>query len=97
MLTSNELKLLLSKTPKFLPTLKSVNPKVIAGDSNVFRYRLIKTFNRFVCKDFIQQAKVNSDAAGIIRWKPKQFPHSPDFYAKYNDGFFDVLKPSGFV
>ena len=83
--------------PKFLPTPKSVNPKAIKGDCNVFGYRLIKTFNRFVCKYFIQQAKVNSDAAGIIRWKPKQFSHSPDFNAKYNDGFFDVLKPSGFV
>lgn len=97
LLTSNELRQLLSKTPKFLPTPKILKPKAIAGDCDVFGYRLIKTFNRFVCKDFIEQAKVNSDAAGIFPWKPKQFPHPPDFYAKYNADFFVTSKPSGFV
>jgi hypothetical protein len=56
-------------------------------------YRLIKTFNRFVCKEFIQHAKVNSDAAGIIKWKP----HSPDFYAKHNACFFNASEASGFI
>ena len=64
LLTSNKLRQLLSKTPKFLPTPKSLKP--IAEDCDIFGYRLIKTSNRFVCWDFIQQAKVNSDAAGII-------------------------------
>jgi hypothetical protein len=36
-------------------------------------------------------------AAGIIKWKPKQFPHSPDFYAKYNAGFFIASEASGFI
>ena len=97
LLTSNELRRLLSKTPKFLPTPKRLAPSSIASDCDVFGYRLIKTFNRFVCKEFIQQAKVNSDAAGIIKWKPKQFPHSPDFYAKYNAGFFNASEASGFI
>ena len=97
LLTSNELRLLLSKTPKFLPTPKRLAPNSTAEDCDVFGYRLIKTFNRFVCKEFIQHAKVESDAAGIIKWKPKQFPHPSDYYAKYNADFFNALDASGFV
>ena len=29
------------------------------------------TFNRFVCQDFIERAKVNSKLAWIVPWKPK--------------------------
>ena len=67
LLTSNKLRQLLSKTPKFLPTPKSLKPKTIAEDCDIFGYRLIKTFNCFVCRDFIQQTKINLDAAGIIK------------------------------
>ena len=44
----------------------------------------------------LQQAKV-TDAAGIFKWKPKQFPHSVGFYAKYNDHCFDTSQASEFV
>ena len=34
--------------------------------------------------------------AGIIQWKPAQFPYTADYYARYTSEFFDVSKPSGF-
>lgn len=97
LLTSNEMRQLLSKTPKFLPTPRRLRPISIAQDCDVFGYRLIKTFNRFVCRESIQHAKACSDDAGIVRWKPKPFPHSPDYYAQYNAGFFNALEASGFI
>jgi hypothetical protein len=63
LLTSNDLKRVLSKTPKFRPTPNRIKPKTVASDCDLFGHRLIKTFNRFVYKDFIQQAKVNSKRA----------------------------------
>ena len=97
LLTSYELKRVLSKTPKFRPTPNIIKAKTVASDCDLFGQRLIKTFNRFVCKDFIQRAQVNSDLAGIVPWKPKQFPHSPDYYARHNRDYFDISKPSGYV
>jgi hypothetical protein len=87
----------LSKTPKFRPTPHIVKPKTVASDCDVLGFRIIKTFNRFVCKDFIERAKVNSKLAGIVPWKPKQFPHSKDYYATHNRDYFDTSKPSGYV
>ena len=66
LLTSNELKRVLSKTPKFRPTPSTIRPSTVAGDCDILGHRLIKTFNRFVCKDFIEQAQVNSELAGIV-------------------------------
>ena len=97
LLTSNDLKRVLSKTPKFRPTPNRIKSKTAASDCDLFGHRLIKTFNRFVCKDFIQQAKVNSKLAGIAPWKPKQFPHSADYNTNYIQDFFDTSKPSGYV
>jgi hypothetical protein len=97
LLTSNELKCVLSKTPKFRPTPNIIKPTTIAGDCDILGHRLIKTFNRFVCKDFIKRAKVNSQLAGIVPWKPKQFPHPMDYYAQHNRDYFDTSKPSGYV
>ena len=71
LLTSNELTRVLSKTPKFRPTPRIIKPTTVAGDCDILGHRLIKTFNRFVCKDFIERAKVNSKLAGIVPWKPK--------------------------
>ena len=97
LLTSNALKRVLSKTPKFRPTPRPINPKTVARDCDLFGHRLIKTFNSFVCKDYIEQAKINSRLAGLVSWKPKQFPYSADYYACYNTDYFDTSKPSGFV
>ena len=97
LLTSNELKRVLSKTPKFRPTPSTIRPSTVAGDCDILGHRLIKTFNRFVCKDFIEQAQVNSELAGIVPWKPKQFPHPKDYYARHNRDYFDTSKPSGYV
>jgi hypothetical protein len=49
-----------------------------------------------VSKDFITRAKVNSELAGIVPWKPKQFPYPMDYYARYNQAYFDTSKPSGY-
>ena len=97
LLTSNEVRQLLSKTPKFLPTPKCIQPNNVMKDCDLFGYRLIKTFNRFICKDYISKAHANAKAAGIVDWKPNQFPYCMDYYAEYTKGFFDVTKPSGTV
>ena len=97
LLTSNDLKRILSKTPKFRPTPKPLRPSTVEKDCNLFGHRLIKTFNRFVYKDLINRAKLNSKNAGIHTWKPKQFPHSMDFYDKFNQEYFDTSKGSGYT
>ena len=94
LLNSNEVRQLLGRTPRFIPTPKRVDAADIARDCDIFGYRLIKAaFNRFACRKYIQHAKNQSIEAGILPWKPKQFPHHPDFYAKYNQKYFDVTKP----
>ena len=97
LLTSNTLKRVPSKTPKFRPTPNIIKPELVAKDCDLFGHRLIKTFNRFVSQDYIEQAKINSGLAGIRPWKPKQFPHSTKYYANYNQDYFDTSKPSGYV
>jgi len=95
LLNSNELRQILGKTPKFLPTPCIVRPADVARDCDRFNARLIKTFKRFVHQDFISQARASSALAGIIQWKPAQFPYTADYYARYTSEFFDVSKPSG--
>ena len=97
LLISNELKKVLSKTPKFRPTPNVVKSSTIAKECDLFGYRLIKTFTRFVCKEFIEQAKYSSKLAGIIPWKLKEFPHNMDYYALYNQKYFDLSKPFGYI
>ena len=96
LLTSNDVARLLGKTPKFIPTPKKLTPESVARDCDLYGYRLIKTFKRFASNNFIQKAKESSLAAGIIPLKPKEFPHSPDYYENFVKEFFDVQKPSGF-
>ena len=97
LLNSNEVRQLLGKTPKFLPTPKPLQPKNVENDCDLFGYRLIKTFNRFVCKDYIDKAHANAKSVGIVDWRPNKFPYTQDYYAEYTKDFFDVSKPSGSV
>ena len=70
----------------------------VARHCDIFGCRLIKAFNRFACRKFIQNAKNQSIEAGILPSRPKQFPpHHPDFYAKYNQKYFDVTKPLEYI
>ena len=97
LLNCNQLRMLLSKTPKFLPTPRPIKPSSVSQDCDLFGCRLIKTFNRFVCKDYIDKARANAESVGIIQWKPKQFPYAADYYANHVQDYFDVSKPSGTV
>ena len=95
LLNSNELRQILGKTPKFLPTPGKLKPMNVARDCDQFNTRLIKTFKRFIHRDFISQANANSASNGIVQWKPAEFPYTTDYYARYTQEFFDVSKPSG--
>ncbi len=44
---SDELKRVLSKTPKFRPTPSNFKPSTVAADCDVFGHRLIKKFNLY--------------------------------------------------
>ena len=61
---------------------------------DLFAFRLIKTFDRFVCRGYINKAQAGADV-GIIRWKPKQFPHFSDYYSQYTRDFFKDSGMSG--
>jgi hypothetical protein len=65
LLTSNTLKCVLSKTPKFSPTPNIIKQTILARDCNLFGHSLIKTLNRFICKEYIDEAKINSKLTGI--------------------------------
>ncbi len=78
-------------------SIRSAPTRTCARTHHLFGHRLIKTFNRFVSQDYIEQAKIHSGLAGIRPWKPKQFPHSTNYYANYNQDYFDTSKPSGYV
>jgi hypothetical protein len=45
--------------------------------------RFLPTASRIQPSDYIGKARANAESAGIIAWKPKQFPYSSDFYAEY--------------
>jgi len=96
-LTSLDVRRILSNTPKFIPTPKRKSPKDLERDCDLFGFRLIKTFNRYVYRNYIQNAKLTSEAAGIISWIPEKIPHSADYYNQYVRDFFDVHRPSGTV
>jgi hypothetical protein len=68
LLNSNELKLVLSKTPKFSPSPNRIKPKTVAGDCYIFGRRLIKikAHNSFVCKDLIVRVKVNYELTCMV-------------------------------
>ena len=92
LLNSNEVRQLLGRTPRFIPRiLQEIVTSSAIGSSTG------KAFNRFASRKYIQHAKNQSIEAGILQWKPKQFPHHPDFYAKYNQKYFDVTKPSEYI
>lgn len=88
---------LLARTPKFIPVPKPIAPRQIAQDCNLFGYRLVKTFNRFVFSSYIQQCKDAARRIGILDWKPLQFPHKPSYYQTYLDHYFDTKRPAGFA
>ena len=75
---------------------KCLKPKDIANDCDVFGYQLIKTFNSFVCKDYIQQAQANSDGdtdtAGVLEQSKKEIQSTKNGFnfARYDktDIFF---------
>jgi len=58
----------------------------------IFGYRLVGTFSRYINRNAICISEAESKAEGIVRWKPKQFPHGPEFYEDYIKDFFDVRK-----
>ena len=60
LLNSNEVRRLLGRTPRFIPTPKRVDAADIARDCDIVGYRLIKAFNRFACRKYIQHAKNHS-------------------------------------
>ena len=70
LLNSNEVRQLLGRTPRFIPTPKRVDAADIARDCDIFGYRLIKAFNRFARRKYIQHAKNQSIVAGILPWEP---------------------------
>ena len=88
LLTSNEVRGLLGKTPRFIPTPKGIDPKDIARNCDIFGFRLIKTFNRSIYADSIAMANKDSLQSGIKTWKPRQFPHQSDYYEKYIKAYF---------
>ena len=90
LLTSNDLRQLLSNTPKFLSTPQCLKPNDITNHCDVVGYRVFKFgFNSFVCKDYIQQAQTNSDAAGAwsSQMETDHFPYSSDLYICTKDFF----------
>ena len=48
-------------------------------------------------RDYINKAQAGADSVGIIRWKPKQFPHSSDYYSQYTRDFFKDSEKSGTI
>ena len=95
LLTCNQVRMVLGYTPKFIPTPRRTTTKDVARYCDVLGYRLTKTFNRFISLNFIQQARENSLAAGIIPWTPEQYPYSDAYYGGFIRDYFDVKKPSG--
>ena len=74
---------------------KCLKPKDIANDCDVFGYQLIKTFNSFVCKDYIQQAQANSDGdtdtAGVLEQSKKEIQSTKNGFKFARYGKTDIL------
>jgi hypothetical protein len=42
--------------------------------------------------NLIERANVHSKLAGIVPYKPKQFPHSKDHHAMHNRDYFETVR-----
>ena len=88
LLTSPAVRSLLAKTPKFIPTPRRITAVTISSACDLFGYRLIKNFNRYIRRKQILEAEVEAKDVGIKQWKPKQFPHRPEYFKNYINDFF---------
>ena len=64
---------LLSRSPKFIPTPKTISAPTIRQDISCLRWRLMKTFKGHIYRDFIDSKRKLEERVGIRPWIPKQF------------------------
>lgn len=90
LLTSNDVRRLLSKTPRFIPAPRKISGTAVADDCYKFGYRLVKAFDRFVRKDNIRVARDTAADFGFVQWTPKQFPFPRGYYKDFVTKFFQT-------
>jgi hypothetical protein len=90
LLTSNDVRRLLSKTPHFIPTPRKISRATVADDCYKFGYCLVKAFDRYVRKDNILKAKDTAAKFGLVQWTPKQFPFPRGYYNGFVTKFFQT-------
>lgn len=84
---------LLAKTPKFIPTPRSLSAQDIVSACDRFGYNLVRTFDRAVRKQEIEAAQAEAGSAGIRNWMPKPYPKPPSFYGEYTRDYFRCQNP----
>jgi hypothetical protein len=90
LLTSNDVRRLLSKTPCFIPAPRKISGTAVADDCYKFGYSLVKAFDRFVRKDNIWVARDTAADFGFVQWTPKQFPFPRGYYKDFVTRFFQT-------
>ena len=100
LLNSKEVREQLGQNPHTISTPKWVDAEDVARDCDIFGCWLMNAFNKLVCRKYIQHSKNCND------YLSKLAHHSGNlnsfhivwiFMAKYNQKYFEVTKPSGFL
>jgi hypothetical protein len=86
---------LLGKGPRFIPKAKSLSEDEVRGAFARLGYRMVRTFERFIRKDFHEKRKRTMEDAGIRKWTPKQIPQSVEQCRSYVSRFFKCNMPGG--
>ena len=86
---------LLGKGPRFIPKAKSLSEDEVRGACARLGYRMVRTFERFIRKDFHEKRKRTMEDAGIRKWTPKQISQSVEQCRSYVSRFFKCDMPGG--
>ena len=79
---------LLGKGPKFIPKAKSLSTSEVLEACAIFKFRMVRAFERFVRKKELKFMDDMRQEAGIIPWTPKRRSLDFEYCNTYVRQFF---------
>ena len=89
---------LLGKGPKFIPKARSLSTEEVQGACARLKYRLVRSFERYINEKEHERKERMRQEAGIQKWRPKQRQLTVTECQTYVKNFFrGALPPNGGV
>ena len=86
--SSPAVKSLLGKGPRFIPKARPLSTMEVRAACARLGYRLVRTFERYVAKDWYAARDLLMEAQGIQKWTPRQRTLSTEHCRAYVANFF---------